>query len=103
MNSKPYELYTIENLPVRRGFRDYAAHNILEMHRNFLKLKPVEPLYEEPSFKVKSVEASIENPHPKLTVRSCQYHNLLKPQKPCLDCFLLNLIFSLVLNVLQRH
>lgn len=72
---KPYKLCPIE-LPESRGFRDYAMHSVLKIHRDFLKLEPIKPL--------------LDNAPLQVTFKSCQYHLVLKPEKPCMDCFLVN-------------
>ena len=94
-----YILQRIQPLAKPAGFRDYAVHNILKLHRDFLKLEPVKPLREN-SVQRELTKPLLKNPiqptNPlqQLKVNSCQYHVNLKPTKPCIDCFLLNFFGS---------
>lgn len=92
--STPYKLCDITSEVKSRGFRDYALQCISEMHHDFSKLQPVEPLPDDPP-EFETVKPSLElakpvldNPSPQ--IKSCQYHVALKPESPCIDCFLLN-------------
>lgn len=77
-DSQPYKLKPIDLPSKPGGFRDWAVHNILKMHKEFFKFKPIEPLIDNPSL------------IPRFIVKSYQYHFLIQPKKPCIDCFLMN-------------
>lgn len=86
---QPYRLHPIS--PIQKlSYRDDAVYNILKIHKEFLKLEPISPIFDSKT-SVKYPQASEVKKTGELSslkVKSCQYHILNRPKKPCMDCFI---------------
>lgn len=88
-----YKLTHVTNVPEPVGF----FKNILRKHNEFLKHRPISPIL-SPVYSLQPIDLSNEtasdelvlNPEKNSEIKSCQYHVLVKPSKPCVDCFVAN-------------